>query len=62
MSCGVGCRHGSDPVLLWLQHRLGAKILIGPIARESPYAMSAALKKTTKKEILNGEEYPGSLV
>ena len=22
LSCGVGCRHGSDPALLWLWHRL----------------------------------------
>ena len=22
MSCGVGCRHGSDPALLWLWRRL----------------------------------------
>ena len=24
MSCGVGHRHGSDPALLWLWHRLAA--------------------------------------
>ena len=23
MSCGIGRRHGSDPTLLWLWHRLG---------------------------------------
>ena len=24
MSCGVGCRHGWDAMLLWLWHRLGS--------------------------------------
>ena len=28
MSCGVGPRHGSDPKLLWLWHRLAAETLI----------------------------------
>ena len=44
MSCDVGCRHGSDPALLCLWHRLVATALIGPLAREPPYAMGAALK------------------
>ena len=42
VNCGVGCRRGSDPVLLW--HRPAAKALIGPLAWEPPYAMGAALK------------------
>ena len=44
MSCGVGHRHGSDPVLLWLWHRLAAVAPIKP-----PYAMGAALKSQKKK-------------
>ena len=49
MSCGVGCRHGSDPVLLWLWRRLVATALIGPLAWEPPYAAGAALEKTKQK-------------
>ena len=49
MSCGVGRRRGSDPVLLWLWCRLADVALIGPLAWEPPYAMGGALKKQTKK-------------
>ena len=51
MSCGVGCRHGLDLVLLWLWHRLAAVAPIRPLAWEPPYALAAALKrqKTEKK-------------
>ena len=45
MSCGVGCSHGSDPVLLWLWCRLAATALIRPLAWEPPYALGAALQK-----------------
>ena len=45
VSCGVGCRHGSDPVLLWLWCRLAAAALIRPLAWEFPYAAGAALKR-----------------
>ena len=31
MSCGVGCRRGSDPELLWLWRRPVATDLIGPL-------------------------------
>ena len=50
MSCDVGHRRGSDPLLLWLWHRPVAKvpIPIRPLVRELPYAMAAALKR--KKE------------
>ena len=44
MSCDVGRRCGSDPVLLWLWHRPAATALIGPLVWEPPYATSAALK------------------
>ena len=49
MSCGVGLRLGSDPVLLWL--RLAAVALIRPLAWESLYAMGVALKSKGKKKI-----------
>ena len=48
MSCGVGCSHGSDPVLLWLWCRLAATALIRPLAWEPPYALGAALEKAQK--------------
>ena len=39
MSCGIGCKHGSDPALLWLWHSLGTSIC----CRHSP-------KKKKKKK------------
>ena len=36
MSCGVGHRHGLDPTLLWLWHRLAAIAPIWPLAWELP--------------------------
>ena len=45
MSCGVGCRCGSDPMLLWLWHRPPAAALMWPLAWEPPYAMGTALKR-----------------
>ena len=52
MSCGVGCRCGLDPKLLWLWCRLAATVLIRPLAWEPPYAADEALKdnKTKKKK------------
>ena len=38
-SCGVGCTHGSDLVLLWLWHKPEATTLIRPLAWEPPYAI-----------------------
>ena len=51
VSCGVGCRRGSDPTLLWLWRRLVATAPIRPLAWEPPYAMEMAQKnsKKTKK-------------
>ena len=46
VSCGAGCRHGSDPELLWLWCRPAAIAPIKPLAWESPYAVGAALEKT----------------
>ena len=44
MSCGVSCRCGSDPALLWLWYKAAATAPIGPLTWEPPYASSAALK------------------
>ena len=49
MSCDVGHRHSSDPLLLWLWHRLAAPTPKRPLAWELLYAASAALKKKKKK-------------
>ena len=54
MSCGVGCRWGSDVALPWLWHRPAATTPIGPLAWEPPYAVSVALKdQKQKKKILS---------
>ena len=50
MSCGVGHRHSSDLVLLWLWCRLAATALIRPSAWEPPYAVRVALKRLKKKK------------
>ena len=42
MSCGVGCRRGSDPALLWLWRRPVATAPIQPLAWEPPCAVGAA--------------------
>ena len=44
MSCGVGCRCGWAPALLWLWSRLAAVSLIRPLAWDPPYAMGTAQK------------------
>ena len=49
MSCGVGYRHGSDPALLWLWHRLLATALIRTLAWEPPYAVGVALAKAKRQ-------------
>ena len=49
MSCGVGRRLGSDPMLLGLGCRPVAVALILPLARELPYAAGAALKSRKKE-------------
>ena len=51
MSCGVGRRHSSDPVLLWLWCRLVATALIKPQAWELPCAKGAALEKAKRQKI-----------
>ena len=48
MSCGVGHRLGSDPVLLWLWRRPPATVPIRPLAWEPPYATGVGLKRQEK--------------
>ena len=53
MSCGVGHRCGSDPMLLWLWHRLAAVVLIQPLVWELSYAMGVVALKRQKKKLMN---------
>ena len=48
MSCGAGRRHGLDPILLWLWHRLEAVARIPPLAWEPPYAKGVVLRSKKK--------------
>ena len=50
MSYGVGLRRGSDPVLLWLWHRLVATDPIRPLAWEPPYMLQEQPKKWQKDQ------------
>ena len=50
MSCGVSCRCGSDPALLWLWCRPVVIALIQTLAWELLYAIGTALKNNTKKK------------
>ena len=57
VSCGVGCRRSSDPVLLWLWLRPVATALIRPPAWEPPFPMGAAqemAKRQKKKKKRDG--------
>ena len=51
MGCGVGRRHGSDPVLLWRWRRPVAMAPIRPLAWESPYASGVALEKAKRQKM-----------
>jgi len=51
VGCSVGCRCGSDPLLLWLWLRLVVTVApIWPLARELSCAKSKALKGKKKKK------------
>ena len=54
VSCGIGHRHHSDPVLLWLWPAVTAPI--GPLAWELPYATGADLKSKEKNK--NEKAFP----
>ena len=53
MSCGVGHRRGSDPMLLWLWCRQTATALTGPLAWEPSYAAGVALERQKDKKKLS---------
>ena len=57
MSCGAGCRRGSDLALLWLRCRPAATAPIQPLAWEPPYAKGAALRKVVTRGLLGMEEW-----
>ena len=57
VSCGVGRRCGSDPMLLWLWHRLAAATPVGPLAWEPPYAAGAAVEKTKRFKKKKGHSF-----
>ena len=50
VSCGVGHRRGSDPVLLWLWLWLAATAPIRPLAWEHPNAVGSGPRKGKKKK------------
>ena len=53
MSCGVDCRCGLDPALLWLWCRLVATAPIGPLAWEPPNAAGAAQEMAKRQKNKN---------
>ena len=62
VSCGVGCRRGSDLALLWLWCRLVDTAPIRPLAWEPPYAASAARKRQEKEKLMTGIKQPSLLL
>ena len=50
VSCGVGLRRSSDPMLLWLWRRPVATTPVRPLTWEPPYAVGAALEKTKRQK------------
>ena len=57
VSCDGGRRRGSDPKLLWLWCRLASTASIRPLAWELPYATGVALKKKTKKQVVENSRF-----
>ena len=58
MSCGVDCRRGSDPELLWLWCRSVATAPIGPLAWEPPYAAEAAQEMAKRPKKMTWKKEP----
>ena len=56
MSCGVGCRHSSDPVLLRLWRRSAATAPIRPLVWEPPYATGSSLEKAKRQNNNNNND------
>ena len=53
VSCGVGCRRGSDPALLWILRRSAATAPVRPLAWEPPCAAGAALDNAKRQKMKN---------
>ena len=51
MSCGVGCRLGLDPKLLWLWCRPVATASIRPLSWEPPYTLGLAQELAKRQKI-----------
>ena len=60
MSCSVGCRHGSDPVLLWLWPV--ATVPIGPLAGNLHVPWVRPQKRQKKKRNKKGKEDKGTVI
>ena len=58
MSCGVGCRRGLDPALLWFWCRPVSTAPIGPLAWEPPYAAGVAQEKAKRQKQTNKQKKP----
>ena len=58
MSCGIGCKRGLDPTLLWLRCRLAVIAPIGSLAWELPYAMGVVLRLKKKKKTVKYQKFP----
>ena len=54
MSCGIGCRQGTDLTFLWLWLRPVARVPIQPLTWDPPYAMDVALKDKNKNKNKEG--------
>ena len=61
LSCGVGCRRGSDPASLWLWRRPVAAAPIQPLAWEPPYAEGAAQEMATTTMVITDGYFWSSL-
>ena len=57
MSCGVGRRCSSNPVLLWLWRKQAAAAPILPLAWELPHAVGEALKKNNNNIVSGARLY-----
>ena len=57
MSCGIGQRRSSDPMLLWLWCRPAATTPIRPLAWDPPYVSGAAPPKKNQKKTNKKESY-----
>ena len=49
LSCGVGCRCGSDVALLWLWCRLAAVGPMQPLTQELSYTVGVSIKRKKEK-------------